>query len=269
MFRAAAGTGVATRPLLVFYGLSQAGRAIAAAAASAGADGWELEGHGIACVAQTLRGPLPGVRVQAGKGGAAPAVSCACRSCSARRCGPGEPLALSLLWDLLPDNRLTPLDDTGRSRRTPLYLDHEALDPDQHPLVSLPVAYRRSAWFRADHRGDRPGGSHGLGRYVRYRTQVRLRCYAWGSWGCMCRRAGRRRSARLAARISSRARCPSLPSSPVQPTERASGLYVGTETGAKPPQFTGKASTWGSVVPEPSAVVLIDCSEVRGVGRIS
>lgn len=33
MFRAAAGTGVATRPLLVFYGLSQAGRAIAAAAA--------------------------------------------------------------------------------------------------------------------------------------------------------------------------------------------------------------------------------------------
>ena len=53
----------------------------------------------------------------------------------------GEPLALSLLWDLLPDNRLTPLDDAGKSRRTPLHLVHEALDPDPHPLVSVPVAY--------------------------------------------------------------------------------------------------------------------------------
>ena len=70
MFRAAAQTGVATRPLLLFYGLSQAGRAIAAAAAT-GADGWELDGHGITCVARTLRGPLPCVRVQAGKEGTA------------------------------------------------------------------------------------------------------------------------------------------------------------------------------------------------------
>jgi hypothetical protein len=52
-----------------------------------------------------------------------------------------EPLALSLLWDLLPDNRLTPLVEAGKSRRTPLYLDHEAPDPDPHPLASLPVAY--------------------------------------------------------------------------------------------------------------------------------
>jgi hypothetical protein len=36
MFRAAAGVGPATRPLLVFYGLSQAGRAIAAAALTNG-----------------------------------------------------------------------------------------------------------------------------------------------------------------------------------------------------------------------------------------
>jgi len=59
MFHAAAGTGAVTRPLLVFYGLSQVGRAIAAAAASAGSGGWELEGHGIRCVPGTLRGPLP------------------------------------------------------------------------------------------------------------------------------------------------------------------------------------------------------------------
>jgi hypothetical protein len=141
MFRAAAGTGVATRPLLVFYGLSQAGRAIAAAAASAGAGGWELEGHGIACVAQTLRGPLPGVRVQAGKEGSAGSFVRLSELLGSPLWPRGEPLALNLLWDLLPDNRLTPLDDAGRSRRTPLSLDHEALDPDQHPLVSVPVAY--------------------------------------------------------------------------------------------------------------------------------
>ena len=37
-------------PFLLFYGLSQAGRVIAAAATSADAGGWELEGHGINCI---------------------------------------------------------------------------------------------------------------------------------------------------------------------------------------------------------------------------
>lgn len=70
MFRAAAGTGVATRPLLVFYGLSQAGRAITAAAASADAGARELDGHGIERVSQTLRGGA-GFRVQALSGATA------------------------------------------------------------------------------------------------------------------------------------------------------------------------------------------------------
>ncbi len=69
MFHAAAGTGAVTRPLLVFYGLSQVGRAIAAAAASAGSGGWELEGHGIRCVPGTLRGPLPDNRCAGRQGG--------------------------------------------------------------------------------------------------------------------------------------------------------------------------------------------------------
>lgn len=56
MFRAAEGAGVMTRPILAFYGLSQAGRAIAAAAASVpdhvqapgqSAVPWKLSGHGI------------------------------------------------------------------------------------------------------------------------------------------------------------------------------------------------------------------------------
>ena len=141
MFRAAAGTGVATRPLLVFYGLSQAGRAIAAAAASAGAGGWELEGHGITCVSQTLRGPLPEVRVQAGKQGTTGSFVRLSELLGSPLWPKADPLALSQLWDLLPDNRLTPLDDAGQSRRTPLYLDDEFLDPDPHPLASVPVAY--------------------------------------------------------------------------------------------------------------------------------
>jgi hypothetical protein len=141
MFRAAAGTGVATRPLLVFYGLSQAGRAIAAAAAAAGADGWELDGHGITCADRTLRGPLPEVRVQAGKESTAGSFVRLSELLGSPLWPRGEPLALSLLWDLLPDNRLTPLNKADKSRRTPLYLDHEALDSDPHPLVSVPVAY--------------------------------------------------------------------------------------------------------------------------------
>ncbi|MBQ0867333.1 MULTISPECIES: YaaC family protein [Streptomyces] len=47
MFRAAAVVGPATRPLQVFYGLSQAGRAIAAAAGALYGEDWRLVGHGI------------------------------------------------------------------------------------------------------------------------------------------------------------------------------------------------------------------------------
>lgn len=66
MFRAAATVDPATRPLLVFYGLSQAGRAIAAAASSIeSGDGWKLSGHGISSVG--LDGPLPEVEVRTGK----------------------------------------------------------------------------------------------------------------------------------------------------------------------------------------------------------
>lgn len=46
MFRAAAVVGPATRPLQVFYGLSQAGRAIAAAAWSLKGEDWRLVAHG-------------------------------------------------------------------------------------------------------------------------------------------------------------------------------------------------------------------------------
>lgn len=69
MFRAASTVGVATRPLLAFYGLSQAGRAVAAVATSATGDDWVLEGHGISCAGGTLRGPLPFIGLHVGAAG--------------------------------------------------------------------------------------------------------------------------------------------------------------------------------------------------------
>ena len=44
---AAASVDYASRPILVFYGLSQAGRAIAACATAGGMSDWQLKGHGI------------------------------------------------------------------------------------------------------------------------------------------------------------------------------------------------------------------------------
>lgn len=47
LFTAAAGTGPASRPLLLFYGLSQAGRAVNACAPGVAHDDFPLTGHGI------------------------------------------------------------------------------------------------------------------------------------------------------------------------------------------------------------------------------
>jgi hypothetical protein len=128
----------------VFYGLSQAGRAIAAAA-SAGAGGWELEGHGITCVFQALRGPLPTVRVQAGKEGSTGSFVRLSELLGSPLWPKAEPLALSQLWDLLPDNRVTPLDDAGQSRRTPLY------------STTRPWTPTRTRWRRSPSPTSRPG----------------------------------------------------------------------------------------------------------------
>lgn len=89
----------------------------------------------------TLRGPLPEVRVQAGKQGSTGSFVRLSELLGSPLWPKADPLTLSQLWDLLPDNRLTPLDDARQSRRTPLYLDDEFLDPDPHPLASVPVAY--------------------------------------------------------------------------------------------------------------------------------
>lgn len=167
MFRAASTVGVATRPLQVFYGLSQAGRAIAAAASALTGDEWELAGHGIRCDAATLRGPLPDIRLEAGRaGGKASFVRLSELLASSSWNGP-DPVRLCDVWDCLPDNRLYPLCDRGESRTTPLYVDYQSLYGKPHPLISVPVAYF-PAWVV-----NSPDGRQALSDYMSRFPDVR------------------------------------------------------------------------------------------------
>ncbi len=61
LFEAGSSAGAASAPLSLFYGLSQAGRAIAAAAPVLTGPDWQLSGHGIK--AQQLDGKLSDIRV--------------------------------------------------------------------------------------------------------------------------------------------------------------------------------------------------------------
>jgi YaaC-like Protein len=65
----AASVHYASRPILLFYGLSQAGRAIAACSTKAGPNAWRLSGHGIDVPDLEQRPQLPDLAVaDKGKG---------------------------------------------------------------------------------------------------------------------------------------------------------------------------------------------------------
>lgn len=124
MFRAAAHVGPATRPLLTFYGLSQAGRAVAAAAKNVtSSDGWRLMGHGIHQVSRTLSGPLPEVRFFSNKPGHKGSFARLSELLGSPLWEESSSLSLNELWDCIPENRLSPLKDTGIARRTPLKVE--------------------------------------------------------------------------------------------------------------------------------------------------
>jgi hypothetical protein len=141
MFRAAATVGQATRPLLAFYGLNQAGRAIAAAASDAQDDKWRLSGHGI--TSKNLDGPLHKIAIRcdaAGSNGSFIRLSDLLESPVWAK---DNPVTLSFLWDCIPENRLAPLgaeDDTSREG-CPLLVDTTRMYGEPHPLASVPVAH--------------------------------------------------------------------------------------------------------------------------------
>lgn len=137
MFRAAVTVGPATRPLLVFYGLSQAGRAIAAAASSIGSgDAWMLNGHGIS--SKFLGGRLPEIEVRTDELGNRGSFVRLSQLLGSPLWGKKQ-VRLNVLWDLLPENEQVPLHDTGKDRRTPLWIEHRDLDPEPRQLASVPV----------------------------------------------------------------------------------------------------------------------------------
>lgn len=132
LFRAAAVVSPASRPLPLFYGLSQAGRAIAAA--SPGGP-WELQGHGLTCSGYDR--PLPELLVRPqGKD-----------TSSFKRLSVllGSPLweeqevRLETLWDCLPTNERMPLSDATTSRHTPLHVWNLDLLTASEVPATLPV----------------------------------------------------------------------------------------------------------------------------------
>jgi hypothetical protein len=128
--------------LLIFYGLSQAGRAIAAAASRIKTgDGWRLEGHGIRSAPDSLRGPLSEIRVEANRSDSKGSFVRLSRLLDSQLWDRSFPVMLNTLWDILPENRISPLWDSGKSRRTPLYVERPGLFEEPHPLATVTVAY--------------------------------------------------------------------------------------------------------------------------------
>jgi YaaC-like Protein len=96
--------GYATRPVQLFYALSQAGRAIVAASPHVGNQSWKVSGHGLS--ADTNAAHAADVAVAATKDGLFPSVAAAL---GIEPLVPGERAALGELWPLLPEAAFVPL----------------------------------------------------------------------------------------------------------------------------------------------------------------
>ncbi|MFD9535328.1 YaaC family protein [Streptomyces sp. NPDC060010] len=116
MFRAAAVVDPATRPLQVFYGLSQAGRAIAAASWSLKDQDWNLESHGIKTTG--FHRPFPDIEIRTDLPGTQGSFVRVSEALDSPVWG-SSPTRLEDVWDLLPPNQDYPL--TTRDRITPLF----------------------------------------------------------------------------------------------------------------------------------------------------
>jgi len=143
LFHAASVVGPAARPLPLFYGLSQAGRAIAAASGRLAGDRWQLRSHGIGCA--DLDGELSDVKlnIQGKPGGAGSFIrlSEVLDSPLWSDCA----VTLGPLWDTLPMNFTSPIGPDTHQRRTSLELAGPELFQTQHPLLTATV-YQIPVW---------------------------------------------------------------------------------------------------------------------------
>ncbi|MBE8515979.1 hypothetical protein ILP97_00280 [Amycolatopsis sp. H6(2020)] len=109
MFTAAATIGVATRPLLLFYGLSQGGRAIAAAAKDVPDKDYRLVGHGIKVNQSTLGGPIADIHIY-GDNSAKGSFTRLSRILKSSSWDDTAPVSLGELWNSLPEGSTFALD---------------------------------------------------------------------------------------------------------------------------------------------------------------
>ncbi|MFE5097696.1 YaaC family protein [Streptomyces sp. NPDC056638] len=134
MFRAAEVVGPQTRPLLVFYGLSQAGRAIAAAATNLKGEEWNLVSHGIH--ATGYHKDFADIEIRTDPAGSAGSfVRLSELLESPIWCG-DTVVPLDAVWDTIPANLEYPL--TAGERLTPLYAS-AGIGSQPHPLLTIEV----------------------------------------------------------------------------------------------------------------------------------
>jgi len=128
LFTAAAHAGSASRPLLIFYGLSQAGRALAAAGRMPPGSGWELRSHGLR--APDLSGPLADVPiVQTSKADASFISLSRLLNSPPIPTDPRNGVTIGELWEAIPEAQDRPLR-TGTDRRPPMpFVPHDARLP--------------------------------------------------------------------------------------------------------------------------------------------
>jgi hypothetical protein len=157
LFTAAEATGYASRPILLFYGLSQAGRAIAAASVAADNNNYKLSGHGIKALSLDQRPPLPGLIIKDDGAGSFTQLAQLLGSASLPT---GVPLGQ--LWVAIPDLLAAPLGSGSRQYLPVLELQRVSGDQTLGALrwiVGLP---------------ERPGGYQGI---AEDETQALLRPY--------------------------------------------------------------------------------------------
>ncbi|MFJ1789667.1 YaaC family protein [Streptomyces anulatus] len=134
MFRAAESVGPQTRPLLVFYGLSQAGRAIAAAAVDLKGEEWNLLSHGIH--ATGYQQDFAEIEVRSEINGSAGSFVRLSELLQSPIWNKDTVVRLDEIWDSIPANLPYPLTD--RERLTPLYAA-DSIDTAPHPLLTIEV----------------------------------------------------------------------------------------------------------------------------------
>jgi hypothetical protein len=167
MFTAAASVGVATRPLLLFYGLSQGGRAIAAAAKHVHNNDYPLVGHGIKVNTSTLVGPIAKVQVY-GDNTTAGSFTRLSKVLNSPTWDGTAPVSLGELWNTLPEGSVFPLERPVGAAPLPVSVEeysvlHQAQTAS--PVQLIVTGISTDIMLPPQHTGPVPALEAFLGQY--------------------------------------------------------------------------------------------------------